>query len=143
MAAGDIGMKVIRATAGLVSELDPKKTLKMTTLKGLEKSNSRAYKAGAATGKFLFGGIVDSVGNMTKKEGAMGLTESIKRAHMTKITDPKMAKELGKKVGEYRVDAKKVAGTAIGISMAGRVATGGGLYRDRNGNFNIPGLPFI
>ena len=32
MAAGDIGMKVIRATAGLVSELDPKKTLKMTTL---------------------------------------------------------------------------------------------------------------
>ena len=31
MAAGDIGMKVIRATAGLVSELDPKKAL----LKGL------------------------------------------------------------------------------------------------------------
>lgn len=141
MAVGDIGLKVIKATAGIVSELDPKKTLKMTMSNEITKSKS--FKAGAKAGNFLFGGVVDTVGNMTKKEGAMGLTESIKRAHMSKITDPKMAKELGKKVGDYRVDPKKIAGTTIGISMAGRLATGGGLYRDRNGNFNIPGVPFI
>ena len=50
---------------------------------------------------------------------------------------------MGKKVGEYSLDAKKIAGTYMGLSVAGRVVTGGGLYRDRNGNFNLPGVPFI
>lgn len=37
----------------------------------------------------------------------------------------------------------KIAGSYIGMSAAARVATGGGLYRDRNGNTNIAGVPFI
>ena len=37
----------------------------------------------------------------------------------------------------------RVAGTFIGASTAARVATGGGLYKDRNGSTNIIGLPFI
>ena len=31
----------------------------------------------------------------------------------------------------------------MGLSMAGRVVTGGGIYRDKNGNVNLPGVPFI
>ena len=42
-----------------------------------------------------------------------------------------------------RISKRKVAGTMATAGIAGRVATGGGLYRDRYGNINIPGLPFI
>lgn len=38
---------------------------------------------------------------------------------------------------------KAITGTYIGASLAGRVATGGGLYRDSTGNVNAPGIPFI
>lgn len=37
----------------------------------------------------------------------------------------------------------KIAGSYIGVSAAARVATGGGLYKDKNGNTNIAGVPFI
>ena len=37
----------------------------------------------------------------------------------------------------------KIAGSYIGLSAAARVATGGGLYKDRAGNNNIIGVPFI
>lgn len=37
----------------------------------------------------------------------------------------------------------RVAGTFVGASAAARVATGGGLYKDRYGNRNVIGLPFL
>lgn len=37
----------------------------------------------------------------------------------------------------------RVAGTFVGASAAARLATGGGLYKDRNGGTNIIGVPFI
>ena len=40
-------------------------------------------------------------------------------------------------------DVGKIAGSYIGVSAAARVASGGGLYKDRNGNTNIAGVPFI
>jgi hypothetical protein len=43
--------------------------------------------------------------------------------------------------GKTRMD--RVAGTFVGASAAARVATGGGLYKDRNGSTNIIGLPFL
>ena len=36
-----------------------------------------------------------------------------------------------------------IAGTYIGGSLVGRVATGGGVYRDSTGNVNVPGIPFL
>lgn len=45
--------------------------------------------------------------------------------------------------GETKVRMGRVAGAAFGASVAGRVATGGGLYRDRYGRVNVPGVPFI
>lgn len=38
---------------------------------------------------------------------------------------------------------KAIAGSYIGGSIAGRVVTGGGLYKDRNGNNNLIGVPFV
>lgn len=37
----------------------------------------------------------------------------------------------------------RAAGTFAAVNVAGRVVTGGGLYKDRNGNTNIPGIPFL
>lgn len=40
-------------------------------------------------------------------------------------------------------NAGKIAGSFVGASAAARIATGGGLTRDRHGNTNIIGVPFI
>ena len=37
----------------------------------------------------------------------------------------------------------RVAGAAFTAGVAGRVVSGGGLYKDRYGNRNLPGIPFI
>lgn len=43
--------------------------------------------------------------------------------------------------GKLRMD--RVAGTFVAGTAAARVMTGGGLYKDKNGNPNLIGLPFI
>ena len=45
--------------------------------------------------------------------------------------------------GESQINLGRVAGAAFGVSVAGHIATGGGLYRDRYGRINVPGVPFI
>ena len=64
-----------------------------------------------------------------KMDGGANFKQALKSAHMN--------------AAGTGLDYKKVAGTAATISVAGRVASGGGLYRDRYGNVNVPGLPFI
>lgn len=81
-------------------------------------------------------GIADSarVYMNTPKSGRSAM-QAIKQGHMiTKTIN-------GEQVAQLSMG--KVAGTAATVGVAGRVATGGGLYRDRYGNINVPGLPFI
>ena len=55
-----------------------------------------------------------------------------------------LASGFTKKVGgESQLRMGRVAGAAFGASVAGRIATGGGTYRDRYGRINVPGVPFI
>lgn len=44
---------------------------------------------------------------------------------------------------KLELNAGKIAGSYIGLSAGMRIATGGGLYQDKNGNTNIMGIPFI
>ena len=94
-----------------------------------------AFKAGMAFGNSApMAGIRGSVSNINNNRHAgkaLNIKGSIMAAHS--------------KGGDIAngIDMKKVAGTAATIGVAGRVATGGGLYRDRYGNVNVPGLPFI
>lgn len=37
----------------------------------------------------------------------------------------------------------KIAGSYLGAAAAGRVLTGGGVYKDGNGNTNLVGIPFV
>lgn len=40
-------------------------------------------------------------------------------------------------------NAKKIAGSAVGAYGVARVATGGGVYKDGQGNTDIIGIPFV
>lgn len=44
---------------------------------------------------------------------------------------------------EGKLNAKAVAGTYVGASIAARAVGGGGIYRDRNGNDDLVGVPFL
>lgn len=108
-------------------------------------------RAGYQVGNFIGGGIRDSIKDYNKakniyaKKAANGLKgealEKYNPSIMTAIKNghSKFDKD-GKRLG---YDVKAIAGTAVAGSVAGRIVTGGGLYRDRYGNVNIPGVPFI
>ena len=87
--------------------------------------NNMAFKIGDAIG----GGVRDTI--RSKKMG-----HDFKTALNASFTK---AGENG--VRQLRMD--RVAGAAFGVGVASRVVTGGGLYRDRYGRVNAPGVPFI
>ena len=41
------------------------------------------------------------------------------------------------------INWKAVGGTYVGAAVAGRVLTGGGIYRDSSGNTNLPVIPYV
>lgn len=75
-------------------------------------------------GNFVGGGIRDTSKAM-KKGQTFGA--ALKTGHST----------------NGKLDMKKVAGTYVGASAVARVATGGGVMKDKNGNTNLIGIPFI
>lgn len=76
-------------------------------------------------GDFFAGGARDTMAAM---KNGQGFGQALKTAH----TDAS---------GKLRYD--RVAGSFMTASAAARIATGGGLYKDRNGSTNIIGIPFI
>ena len=103
-------------------------------------TGSLGYKAG----NFLGGGIRESIKDykVAKEAFDQGTTKhapsirtALRKGHTVENTvNGKTVKTL---------DKKAVAGSVVAASAAGRVATGGGLYRDKDGNTNIIGVPFI
>ena len=84
----------------------------------------------AEPGDFFGGGIRDTVKGYKNNGG--DLWGAFKKAH-TKLDAN------GKEV----IDLKRAAGTYMTASIGARIVTGGGLYKDRNGNTNLPGIPFL
>lgn len=74
---------------------------------------------------FFLGGAIDSYNNY---RSGMGVMESIAKAHKNE---------------DGSINMMKAAGTFVTASAAARVASGGGLYKDRYGNPNLIGVPFI
>jgi hypothetical protein len=74
----------------------------------------------------LFGGAIDSYNNM--KNTDMGIFESINAAHRNE---------------DGSLNIRRAAGSFVAASAAARVASGGGAYKDRYGNPNLIGVPFI
>ena len=74
----------------------------------------------------LFGGMTDSYNNI--KNTDMGIFESISAAHRNE---------------DGSLNIRRAAGSFVAASAAARVASGGGAYKDRYGNPNLIGVPFI
>lgn len=94
--------------------------LKATSLKGNATFGQKA-------GNFVGGGIRDTYKNIAEKDMKFG--QALKTAHY--------------KDGTQKLSKTKMAGTFVGVSAAGRIATGGGVMKDKNGNTNLIGIPFI
>jgi hypothetical protein len=119
---GGIARSMTGFAAGVMHSIDPRATKKMMSATS---RNTMGFKAGRGTGKFMTGGITSSV------------------SHMKKGNDLFTAISKGHQNSKGTLSAAKVAGSVATLGVAGRVATGGGLYRDRYGNVNVPGVPFI
>ena len=89
------------------------------------KNKQLGYKLGDALG----GGFRDAA--KTLKNGK-GFSNALKAGFTKAGADGKM-----------QVRAGRVAGAVVAAGTVGRVASGGGLYRDRYGRVNVPGVPFI
>lgn len=84
------------------------------------------------SGDFFGGGIRETVKNYKTGEIAGNLFDSFGKAHTKLDAD-----------GNRVLDLKRAAGTYMTASVGARVLSGGGLYKDRNGNTNLPGIPFL
>ena len=58
-------------------------------------------------------------------------------------TFAKNGEDVLSKKAKMKLNYGKIAGSYIGLSAGARVLSGGGLYKDRNGNENLIGVPFI
>lgn len=84
------------------------------------------------TGDFFGGGIRETIKNYKDGDTAGNLVGSFTKAHTKTGAD-----------GKPVLDMKRAAGTYMAASVGARVLSGGGLYKDRNGNTNLPGIPFL
>lgn len=118
---------------GLYSTSNKEAASKLSSKLGKETAekmlNKTGYKAGAYMGnsaalKGITGSFLEYSKMAENKKSVLG---AIKAGHSV----------------DGHLSAKRIAGTAFTAGVAGRVVTGGGLYRDRYGNFNLPGVPFI
>lgn len=76
-------------------------------------------------------GIIDIFDNIASKADGEGVIDAILRAqHKGNSKDNPLS-------------AGRIAGSVIGASAAFRLASGGGVYKDKNGNTNVIGIPFV
>lgn len=101
--------------------------------------SNKAINPIKASAKFMLGehntGIRGTINALANTKD-IKFKDALKSAYMNEIVD-----EAGNKVS--KMNWKAVAGTYVGAAAAGRVVSGGGIYRDAQGNPNLPVAPFI
>lgn len=93
--------------------------------KAKERMNRAFEKVPESVRDTFIGGISDSYKGI---QDGQGIFEAIGNAH---------------KNNDGSINWRRATGTFVTASAAARVATGGGLYKDRYGNPNLIGVPFI
>ena len=120
-----LGKQISKASGQAMSTAQAKQVFKGNVKFRLNGAPSTATKIGDALG----GGYRDMYKGM-KASNSAGLG---------KVKD-------GLKAGfttDGKINGARVAGGFVAASAAARVATGGGIYKDRYGNTNLIGVPFI
>lgn len=103
----------------------PKNTTSQSTPKAKERINRTFEKVPESIKDTFIGGISDSYKGI---QDGQGIFEAIGNAH---------------KNDDGSINWGRAAGTFMTVSAAARIASGGGVYKDRYGNPNLIGVPFI
>lgn len=95
----------------------------------------------AVTGKKINGTnkAISSIGNFTGVAEAAG--KFMRDGDFTDALSSTFKHKGGTKDGQLNVG--KIAGSYLGAAAAGRVVTGGGVYKDGQGRTNLVGVPFV
>jgi hypothetical protein len=104
---------------------EPKNTTSQSTPKEKERINRAFEKVPESMRDTFIGGISDSYKGI---QDGQGIFEAIGNAH---------------KNDDGSINWRRAAGTFMTASAAARIASGGGVYKDRYGNPNLIGVPFI
>jgi hypothetical protein len=84
-----------------------------------------------------------NAGKMVAKEHSLeGLADAMFTTNKKGMFTGSEIMKDGVGTGKYW-DYGAMAKTASGLAIGWRFATGGGIYRDKNGNFDVAGVPFI
>ena len=124
-----MGKQFSKASGQSVSADAAKQMIKQSGSKVQFKVNAYNNSTGVKIGDALGGGYRDMYKGM-KASNSAGLG---------KVKD-------GLKAGfttDGKINGARAAGGFVAASAAARVATGGGIYKDRYGNTNLIGVPFI
>ena len=95
--------------------------------------------AGRYVGDLLFGGIKDTYKNVAENNQQFGT--AFKNAFEAGINDGDKL-QIGKE-NPYFLSVHKTLGGMAGIGVGYRFLSGGGVYRDKNGDTDIAGIPFV
>ena len=102
---------------------------KLSLVKGTGSIRRQSPSIARRAGDFVGGGTRETLRNMQGKPLSLGnVGSAIKKAHTN---------------ADGSLNLSRVAGSTMAVSAAGRVATGGGIYKDRYGNRNLIGVPFL
>jgi hypothetical protein len=91
-----------------------------------------------------FNKAINAIGN-NAFGGAEFANKLLKSGNITESLGSTFGKKGADSIRSFSngVDVGKIAGSYLGVAAAGRVVSGGGVYRDANGQANLMGVPFI
>lgn len=98
-------------------------------------------KAINEVGSTLFGGLYDTVKAL--KNGSRGKFGDALKKGFSAADDDWTAIPMGEEDNAWNLSGKKVVGGLAGLGLGYRFLSGGGVYRDKNGNTDIAGIPFV
>ena len=129
-------------TVGQIKTLNKAMNSKVSTAAKVARTQTRTGRTLANTGQKALRPNV-SMGTRLGDAMGAGYREAFKGAKTGGVSGAVNAFKKAHLNADNTLNKGRVAGTFATTSLAARVATGGGLYKDRNGNNNIAGLPFI
>lgn len=106
----------------------------------LGRKSNGTYKAINHLGNNYLGGV-EVINRMVSGQGVGKAFDKTFRKN-AKDASGKLIKDADGKI-KRDLDVGKIAGSYLGVSAAARIASGGGVYKDGNGNGNLIGVPFI
>ena len=90
----------------------------------------------------LFGGFARTYDHIATNEGKVALSDALKEGFKADKGSWD-AITMGEKGKEYYLSGSAIGLGAAGLGIGYRFLSGGGAYRDKNGNTDLAGVPFV